>query len=183
MLEHAARDAGFDVFDAQRFFPNGVADLLAFFSEESDRQMVSDASKLDLASMKIHHRIMAVISARLSRNLVHREAIRRAMLFYALPINAFMAMKALYKTLDEIWYLAGDTSTDFNFYTKRALLAPVFTSTVLFWLDDKSDDQADTLAFLERRLKDVLKIQTFRKSAEAAVSDFVKSPFGFLKRR
>lgn len=105
------------------------------------------------------------------------------MAYYALPLNAPSGMQVLYKTLDEIWYLAGDTSTDFNFYTKRALLAPVFTSTVLFWLDDKSEDQKDTLAFLERRLKDVLKIQTFRKSVEATVSEFMKSPFGFLKRK
>jgi ubiquinone biosynthesis protein COQ9 len=183
MLEHAARDAGYQPFDTQRFLSGGIAELLAYFSSESDAQMAQDAGSLSLASMKVHHRIMAIISARLKRNLVHREAIRRAMAYYALPLNAPSGMQVLYKTLDEIWYLAGDTSTDFNFYTKRALLAPVFTSTVLFWLDDKSEDQKDTLAFLERRLKDVLKIQTFRKSVEATVSEFMKSPFGFLKRK
>lgn len=183
MLARAVQDAGLDVRETERLFPKGVSGLLEFFNSESDRKMVDAAKQLDLPKMKVHKRIMTLVMTRLTQNLPHREAIRRGVAFYALPMNALDALRVLYKTLDEIWYQAGDTSTDFNFYTKRALLAPVFTSTVMFWLDDKSEGQKETATFLERRIMDVLKIQTFRKHAEEAVSEFVKSPMAFLKRK
>ena len=183
MLKRCVIEAGFDVRETERLFPKGVSELLELFSTESDRRMVEACKQLDLPKMKVHKRIMTLIMTRLAQNLAHREAIRRGMAFYALPMNALDALRALYKTLDEIWYQAGDTATDFNFYTKRALLAPVFTSTVLFWLDDKSENQKETAAFLERRIMDVLKIQTFRKTAEDAVASFAKSPMAFFKRK
>ena len=183
MLKRSVIEAGFDVREVERLFPKGVLGLLELFNAESDRRMVEACKQLDLPKMKVHKRIMTLIITRLTQNLAHREAIRRGLAFYALPMNALDALRVLYKTVDEIWFQAGDTSTDFNFYTKRALLAPVYTSTVLFWLDDKSEGQKDSWAFMERRIMDVLKIQTFRKSAEDALADFAKSPMAFFKRK
>lgn len=182
LLEHALEEAGFDRKEWKRFFPAGVVDLLDFYSDLSDFHMVMDTAPMNLSTKKIHERIMILIETRLKRSLPHREAIRRSVAFYALPMHAFAGFKALYKTLDEIWYQAGDTSTDFNFYTKRALLGAVFSSTVLFWLDDKSPNQVETSAFLKRRLLDVLKIQTFRKTAETAFANFANAPLAFFKR-
>lgn len=43
-------------------------------------------------------------------------------------------MERLALMVDDIWYWAGDRSTDFNWYTKRALLAGIYTSTgLLIW--------------------------------------------------
>ena len=69
-----------------------------------------------------------------------------------------MAAKCLYRTVDAIWYAAGDTSTDYNFYTKRGLLAGVYSSTVLYWLNDDSEGAVATWAFLDRRIADVMKV-------------------------
>jgi ubiquinone biosynthesis protein COQ9 len=69
-----------------------------------------------------------------------------------------MAAECLYRTVDAIWYAAGDTATDFNFYTKRGLLAAVYSSTLLYWLDDTSEDSAKTWAFLDRRIAEVMKV-------------------------
>ena len=80
----------------------------------------------------------------------------------ALPLNAPLGLKLLYRTVDAIWYAAGDTSADFNFYTKRATLAGVFSSTLLYWLNDRSEGNEATWAFLDRRIDDVMRFEKFK---------------------
>jgi ubiquinone biosynthesis protein COQ9 len=87
--------------------------------------------------------------------------VRRALTVLALPHNVPLSLKLLYETVDQMWYAAGDTATDFNFYTKRGLLAGVYAATTLYWLDDRSPDAADTHAFLDRRLADVMAIPRY----------------------
>jgi ubiquinone biosynthesis protein COQ9 len=88
----------------------------------------------------------------------HREAVRRALGLLALPHNAPVAATTLWRTVDAIWYAAGDTATDFNYYTKRGLLAGVYSATVLYWLEDRSEGLADTWTFLDRRIGDVMRV-------------------------
>ena len=90
--------------------------------------------------------------------LPHREAVQRSLSLFATPLNIPRGAKLLYDTVDTIWHAAGDRSTDFNFYTKRGLLAGVYAATSLYWLDDRSDDMEATKAFLDRRLAEVLAI-------------------------
>jgi ubiquinone biosynthesis protein COQ9 len=79
---------------------------------------------------------------------------RRATAILSLPRNAGLAARALARTVDAIWFAAGDRSADFAWYTKRVILGAIYTSTLLFWLRDDSEDDAATLAFLDRRLAD-----------------------------
>lgn len=153
-----AEDIGLDAAAAMRAFPDGARGMIAWHLRQADRRMAEALSGMDLASMKIRDRIATAVRVRLEQNTPHREAIRKAMTFLALPQNAPMAVQALYRTVDEMWFQAGDTATDWNFYSKRALLAGVYSSTVLFWLNDKSEDFADTWAFLDRRIADVMKV-------------------------
>ena len=153
-----AEDAGLDAAAAMRAFPGGQRDMIAWHLRQADRRMAEALAEMDLGSMKIRERIAAGVRTRLEQNARHREAIRKALAFLALPQNAPMAAQALYRTVDEMWYAAGDTATDWNFYSKRGLLAGVYSSTVLYWLNDKSDGFADTWAFLDRRIANVLQI-------------------------
>lgn len=153
-----AEDIGLDAAAAMRAFPDGARDMIAWHLRMADRHMAEALAEMDLASMKIRERIATAVRVRLQQNAQHREAIRKAMAFLALPQNAPMAAQALYRTVDEMWFQAGDTATDWNFYSKRALLAGVYSSTVLFWLNDKSEDFHDTWAFLDRRIADVMKV-------------------------
>lgn len=57
--------------------------------------------------------------------------------------------------LDDIWYYAGDRSTDINWYTKRGLLGKLYFSTQLSMLNDQSPDFQDTWQFLNRRMGDI----------------------------
>src|SRR5205814_99691 len=87
---------------------------------------------------------------------------RRAAAFLTLPPHASTGVKLLYRTVDAIWRGIGDTSTDFNFYTKRAILAGVYSTTLLRWFSDASADEKDTNEFLRRRIDDVMRFEKFK---------------------
>jgi ubiquinone biosynthesis protein COQ9 len=155
-LDAAARRLGLSESERGALFPGGVRDLVAAFSHWADRRMLEVLAGKRLEAMRTRERVAAGVRARLKVLEPHREAVRRALALLALPQNTPLGLKLLYDTVDAIWYAAGDTATDFNFYTKRALLAGVYAATTLYWLDDRSAGGADSDAFLERRLADVM---------------------------
>lgn len=112
--------------------------------------------------MKIRDRIRTAVRCRLEANSAHREAIRHALAVLASPLAGSLGARLLYRTVDAIWYAAGDTSTDFNFYTKRGILAAVYSSTLLFWLADRSPQSADSWAFLDRRIDNVMQFEKLK---------------------
>lgn len=180
-LAAGARDAGLDAARAQLAFPGGEIDAVQHFSAWLDRRMLQALEKREMKAMKIRERIAAAVMTRLDLALPHREAVRRSLSVLALPHHAPTAASCLYRTVDAMWYAAGDTSTDFNFYTKRGLLAGVLSATTLYWLNDSSDGQADTRAFLDRRIGDVMQVPQIlgrlRKFAES-----MPSPFTLFRR-
>ena len=151
-----AKDAGISIEHALNAFPGGMAEVLAFYHKSADRWMIEALLREPLAEMKIRDKIATAVRLRLEQNYAHREAVRFGCSFLMLPQHAPLAAKLLYRTVDAIWYAIGDRSTDFNFYTKRGLLAAVYSSTVLYWLNDKSSDCTSTWAFLDRRIGEVM---------------------------
>lgn len=154
-LRRGAEEAGIDMANARDAFPGGAADMLAHFSDWSDRRMLVELEGMDVASMRVTERVRTALQVRLRQAEPHREAVRRALAFLAMPQNALLGAKLLYRTVDAIWHAAGDTATDWNFYSKRGLLAGVFSATVLYWLNDRSEEYAETWDFLDRRLRNV----------------------------
>jgi ubiquinone biosynthesis protein COQ9 len=154
-LRRGAKDAGLEPVEAVSAFPGGAADMVAHFSALSDRRMLEALDGMDLAAMRTPHRVAAAVRVRLEQAEPYRDAVQQAISFLALPLNAPLGAKLLYRTVDAIWYAAGDTATDWNYYSKRGLLAGVFGATVLYWLNDKSEGCAETWDFLDRRLRDV----------------------------
>ena len=157
-LRAGAADLGLDPALAANAFPGGPAELLEAFSADIDRRMLAALEARDLKAMKHRHRVATAVRARLELLAPQREAVRRGLSFLTLPRNAALGAKCLYRSVDAIWHAAGDTSTDYNFYTKRLLLAGVYSATLLFWLNDESEDFSETWAFLDRRLAEVIKI-------------------------
>ncbi len=161
-VEAAAGDLGEPRETARRVFPNGVRDVLAFFLAEADRQMSEALAERDLASLPIRQRIATAVRVRLDQAAPHREAIRRALALQMTPAYASALPGDVARTVDAMWRAAGDSATDFNYYTKRALLAAVYGATLLHWLDDDTPGQEATWAFLDRRIGDVMRIQKAR---------------------
>ncbi|MGF1609660.1 MAG: COQ9 family protein [Kiloniellales bacterium] len=157
-IQAGAADAGLDSATALNAFPGGAAEMIEAFSAWGDRRMLEELEKRDLASMRVSERVAAGVRCRLELLLPHQEALRRGLSYFALPPNAALGLKCLYRTVDAIWYAAGDNATDYNFYSKRLLLAGVYSSTLLYWLNDKSEGRAESWAFLDRRIAEVLKV-------------------------
>ncbi len=154
----AARAAGLSEGAAARAFPGGVADAVREFSRRIDSETAVAAAELDLGALRVRERVAAVVRIRIRLLAPHREAVRRLLSWLALPPNAPLAARLTLRASDTLWRAIGDRSTDFSYYTKRAILAGVWSATVLYWLGDRSDDFEDTWAFLDRRIDEVVKV-------------------------
>ncbi len=165
-LRAALRAEGQHPMDAELLFPGGAADMIDLFIDLADRDMARIAAGPEFAELRATKRVRALILGRLAGMRPHREAVRRAAALLALPRHARLAARTLARTVDEIWHLAGDESADFSWYTKRAILAGVYTATLLFWLRDDSEDGAATADFLDRRLAGVGRIGKLRGRVE-----------------
>ncbi|MBM3648132.1 MAG: COQ9 family protein [Alphaproteobacteria bacterium] len=174
-LSAASRRLELPTGEADRLFPGGAIQVLTFLSERADQRTVADMEREGVASLKIRDRIKRAVRIRLERHVGEREAVRRALALLSLPFNAPVSLRLLYKTVDAMWYAAGDKSTDFNFYTKRALLAGVYSSTLLYWLNDRTPGSEATWSFLDRRIEDVMQIEKWKSQVKSWTGGEVKS--------
>ncbi len=149
-LKAGAVSAGQSPDDVDLLFPLGTVDMIETFCDLADRRMEEAAA--GLPESRPSARVRAVIALRLEQNRPYKEAVRRALAILALPQNARAATQATARTIDAIWRAAGDDSTRFAWYSKRAVLTAIYSATLLYWLRDISDDDAPTLAFLDRML-------------------------------
>lgn len=172
VLNYAAAAANVDLPTLQRLFPKGGQDLVDAFSLWADDQMDAALANTPLSEMKIRERIKSTVHARIAALRPHKEAARRAAAFLTMPQNAALALKLLYRTVDRMWRAAGDTSTDFNFYTKRAILAGVYSSTLFRWFNDSSEDEKDTFVFLDDRIENVMQFEKFKAGVNEQLSKF-----------
>ncbi len=150
--------------DAVLMFPNGAGEMIESAFTLMDQRMAEEAAAADLAAYRLPARVRAIIAIRLEQTRGNKETIRRALSWLSLPLHAPVAARITAATVDTIWHAAGDTSADFSWYTKRGILAAVYCATLLYWLRDHSEDDEDTLRFLDRRLGDVARIGKIRKS-------------------
>jgi ubiquinone biosynthesis protein COQ9 len=149
--------------DADLLFPGGPPDIVEAYCDLADRWMQADAAGMEIAELRLPDRVRTVIAARLRRNEPYKGAVRRAVGVLAMPGRAALAVQTAARTVDTVWFAAGDTSADFSWYTKRGILAGVYASTLLYWLNDSSDRSVDTLTFLDRRLASVGRIGDIRR--------------------
>ena len=179
-MARGARAAGMDPLEIQRHFPGGAAELVAYFGVWADGCMTESLADRELADLRIRERIALALRLRMEALAPHREAVRTTLAWLAIPTHAPLAAKCLYRTVDAAWYGIGDKSWDFNFYTKRVLLAAVTAVTALYWLDDESEGSADTYAFMDRRIADVMKVPRLRAAAGAVLSR-LPDPFAVVR--
>ncbi len=152
-LKDGIEDAGYGEDMYYRCFPDEMRDFVSYWADYGDRRMqAAMAAHEDLAVMGEPERLAAAIRARLEVDAADKHSVRRISSYLALPTNATLAARLTFRTVNAIWYAAGDTSTDFRYYTKRATLIPLYSTTVLYWLNDESEDSAETWAFLDRML-------------------------------
>lgn len=152
----AAQEAGLQEEIITALFPDGLCDVVAHFSDMMDRDMLRALTKVNTAKMRTRDRIQTAVEARFDALTPHKDAIRLALAYWSVPPRHLRAGRIVWRTADRIWDFAGDTSTDYNRHTKRALLAGILTATTLVWLKDTTDEQQTTKDFLSRRIENVL---------------------------
>ncbi|MGZ3172666.1 MAG: COQ9 family protein [Croceibacterium sp.] len=158
-LVSASEAAGVDPAVARLAFPGGPMEMISAWVASVDARMESAFDRDLLAQMPIRERIRALVWFRLEAVVGLEEALRRAVAIQAMPQNLARTAKLGWSSADAMWRLAGDKTTDYNHYTKRAILAGVYAATLAVFVDDKSDDKAETRAFLDRRIEGVMKFE------------------------
>ena len=161
-VEAAAAKLGIDRAKALLAMPKTRAGLVEAYIEGVDRELERRLPPGELASMKIRERIRKLVWTRLEIMGPAREAVRSALSILAMPQNLALGARIGWRSADQMWRLAGDTSTDFNHYTKRATLGAVYGSTLLAWIDDGSEGGTGTAAFLDRRIDDVMRFEKWK---------------------
>jgi len=161
-VDSAARQLGMDPVQARLAMPKTQPGMIDVYIQEVDRGLEAHFTPERLANMKIREKIRALVWRRLEIMGPAREAVRRALAILAMPQNLPLALRISWRSADLMWRLAGDSSTDFNHYTKRMILGGVYGSTLLVWLDDQSEGWAETAAFLDRRIDDVMRFEKFK---------------------
>ncbi|MEM9031487.1 MAG: COQ9 family protein [Pseudomonadota bacterium] len=173
-LRAAAADLDLDPATVAVLCPGGALDLAAAAHRRGDRDMAAELKRRDLSALKIREKVALAVRVRLEL-AGDREVVRRGTTVFSLPMNAARGTRLIWDTADAIWTALGDTSEDVNWYTKRATLVGVYSATLLYWLGDDSPDQADSWAFLDRRIGDVMRIE--KAKAEVKKNPVLKTLF------
>lgn len=155
----AAEQEGYDPDVALLAFPGGKMDMVEAWIEHVDAAMHARFTREELAALKVRERIRTLVWFRLEQAQMREEALRRATAVMALPQNAARSLRIGWRSADRMWRLAGDMATDYNHYTKRAILAGVYAATMAVFIDDLSEGKAETRAFLDRRLDGVMQFE------------------------
>jgi ubiquinone biosynthesis protein COQ9 len=172
LLADTARRLGLDATLGERAFPAGPLAAVQHFIDLADRRLTADAEGGEMPANSIGARITWLVRQRIEPWAEHREAVSRAVSL--LSLHPGKASLAAWRTADLIWYLAGDQTADFSYYSKRASLAAVYSATLLSWLADSSEGAAASWAFLDRRTKNLASVPKMIQAVKRRVQSFGK---------
>ena len=175
----ACREADISERKARLFCPRGALDLAIAFHKWGDDQFETAFTKKKISELKVREKIRKAVELRI-KLASDKEAVRRGVVLFALPIYAFEGSRLIWDTADLIWESIGDNSEDYNWYSKRAILSAVYASTVLYWLGDNSEGSEETWHFLDRRIEDVMKFETAK--VQLKTNKFTKEFSGLTEK-
>ena len=176
-LQLAVQNADVDADMALLAFPDGVAGLIKCFSKAGDQAM--QAHLPDAEGLKIRERISRAVMARLQADAPHRDAARRAAAWLSVPGRQALAGRLLFASAHHMWHWAGDTATDYNYYSKRTILSGVIATTRVVWFDDDSEDLAATRGFLDRRIDNVMQFEKTKAKVTKMTAQMQADGSGF----
>ena len=175
----ACREADISERKARLFCPRGALDLAVAFHKWGDEQFEISFKKKRISKLKVREKIKKAVELRI-KLASDKEAVRRGVALFALPIYAFEGSRLIWDTADLIWELIGDNSEDYNWYSKRTILSAVYAATVLYWLGDNSEENKETWHFLDRRIEDVMKFETAK--VQLKTNKFTKEFSGLTEK-
>lgn len=180
-LKAAAVDAGIAPGLVRILFPRGAVDLAAAYHRRGDREMLARLAASTHAGLRFRERV--TLAVRLRLEVADRDVVRRGMALFSLPPHMATGAALVWGTADAIWTALGDTSTDVNWYTKRATLSAVYSASVLYWLGDTSEGHAETWGFVDRRIADVMWFEKTKADFRASpLARILAGPLKLLDR-
>lgn len=182
-FQAAIADSGVSPGVARATCPRGAVNLALAYHESGDYRMIAALEAADLDALRFRDRIALAVRLRLEA-VEDKELVRRGVTLFALPQYAADGARSVWGTCDRIWRALGDRSKDINWYTKRATLSGVYSATVLYWLGDDSPGHAATWEFLDRRIDDVMRIETMKAKARdnKVLSTLMAGPMALVSR-
>jgi ubiquinone biosynthesis protein COQ9 len=177
LMGPAAHGAGLSLAEAELLAPEGARDLAALLARRHDARALAALAALDPMSLKVRERIRTAVLARCQAAMEDVEATRRWCGFLALPTNAPLGLRLAWASADGLWRWAGDTATDENHYTKRALLAEILISTLAVRLAMGANAAA---AHLDGRIGAVMAFERWKAGVKPSV--FAQRAAGALAR-
>jgi len=177
-LGAAAQEVGIPAAQVADLLPRGAVDLAAAAHRLGDEAMAARLAATDLSGLRFSERVAFALRLRLEV-AGGREAVRRATALFALPHLAPTGAGLIWGTADSVWTALGDSSTDGNWYSKRAMLSAIWSATVLFWLGDDSDNARATSDFIDRRIGEVMAFE----AAKAKLPPVLSKPLNRLMGR
>lgn len=160
LINEAEKQNKLDTNYHKLLFPDGLAQLVQEFENWLDTEMLDALNKLEKPK-KIREQIALALETRII-NLVPKNVILKNSSFFLIPSNILAGNESACQTCDLIWKYAGDKSTDFNYYTKRGLLLPVYLSAKAFYVADNSKDYEKTKEFIKNALDNIINIASFK---------------------
>ncbi|RPH18596.1 MAG: COQ9 family protein [Alphaproteobacteria bacterium TMED89] len=157
-LRRAAEETGTPLALANDWFPDAVAMITAHSHLADERMLAVIDDDPGFAELGVTDKLHAILSRRLENAAPAREAVRRGLSVLALPQNLYTGTRLTWATADAAWNAVGPADRDFNHITKRTLLAGVYGATLTYWLSSNSEDMDSTKRFLDRRLREVVRI-------------------------
>ena len=168
LFDNISKESSYTCKEIYDLFPEGYLSIVQIYLEEIDEKMTKESKKINLIRLKIHERIRELCILRLNIMAKEKDLASKTFLHLLLPFNCKFSSKNLYKTVDQIWFLAGDNSTDFNFYSKRIILASIYTSIMIHFINN--DNMDETLFLLNKLLRRVSTIPQIKSN----INNFTK---------
>ena len=146
---------GVEKSDLVTFFQYDYKELLKYSLVELNKSVEKEINKINIINYSLNKRIKKILMLRFNILNNDKEFYKKTFYHLLIPSNNKIMKSSLYKSVDTMWYLAGDNSTDFNFYTKRLILAVIYVNA-LFVLFNKNFDEVEKN--IDRNLKKISKI-------------------------
>ena len=180
-LENISKKYGLDINETELLFPEGNNDLIKFALEQLNSELEEYCRKIDLIRLPTHKRIKKVLLSKVALMNKNKLFYRSIFLNLLIPKKNFSLSSQLYNSVDQIWFIAGDSSTDFNFYTKRLILSIIYSRVMLFFFNNNNQEELENI--LDESLQRVSKIPEIKSKLKIfreylpKVAKFVKNSY------
>jgi len=171
-LENISKRYGLNINEIELLFPEGNIDLIKFTLEQLNKELEEYCKKIDLIRLPVHKRIKKVLLSKISLMNKNKLFYRSIFLNLLIPKKNFSLSNQLYNSVDQIWFIAGDSSTDFNFYTKRLILSGIYSRVILFFFNNNNQEELENI--IDESLKRVSKIPEIKSKLKIFTEYFPK---------